>query len=169
MPAIKAPTWESMTHMKGRNDLPAALFDAFFGETITDLDELALSIEDAWTLAEWPQRLLDQDTWVEMFNHVGYLHNALRAPSQQPSQPITLYRGSTQELNQNMAWTDDIDQARWFSDRNRGYGFDSYIWTAEVEPFAVLARFESARNESEYVIQADWSDIVKFEEGNLNA
>ena len=154
-----ADTWEMVRidrergYSLGRNDLPAALFDAFYGQTLTDLDEIAKGIEDAWTSAEWPQRLLDDENWVEMFRHVGYLHNDRRAPDRRPTEPLTLYRASTEELNRNMAWTDDLEGARWFNDRNCGFGFDSKLWVAEVPPVAILARFESARNESEYVVE----------------
>ncbi len=101
---------------------------------------------------EFPNRAVDEDIWRALFDLAGYVVNG--QPSEQPAEPIELWRGALPEHRNGWSWTDDRDLARWFADRphNRGAG---KVWAASVEPVRLLARITDHREgESEYVVDA---------------
>jgi len=157
--------WESIARSAkggiwpGRNELPVILMDAFNeGEFHDDLDQLAIAIEDAWTGCEWPARALDLFEWGAMFEAVGYLENTTRSP--RPSSVPVLYRAQAGREVSGMSWTDDLDQARWFHNRNKEFGFDSRLLRIEgLNPRALYAHFHdpvNSRGEHEWVVDFEY-------------
>lgn len=70
--------------------------------------------------------------------------------------PFVLYRGvsgnGARRHVRGLAWTSDLDVARWFADRFAGFG-DPAVYTATVPESAVYVYLhESEREEHEYVV-----------------
>ena len=160
-----AATWDEVVidHTRseyfqiGRNHRPAALWYAYEAGALTDPIEIAKGLEDAWTGAEWPERFLDRESWVEMFESVGFVEDD--HVGRRPKQSVTLYRAAVEDDRGGLAWTDDFDRAVWFHERNLSFGFDSKIWTVDVEPWSLLAHFRDSRNEAEWLWGGDSEDI----------
>jgi hypothetical protein len=107
-------------------------------------------VADAWSAAEWPESELGREFWHMLFVAAAY---------PKPQGPLTLYRGASPSFVRRMAWTTDIDRARWFAQRFlvaaglRGRA----VYQTTVLPEAVLAMIDTAcvdrgRNESEVVV-----------------
>lgn len=138
--------WETLTCRVGRNDLPAILSEVAW--SMTD-DELASALRDSWVMAESPENCLDRETWIDLFEPIGYRHNT--EPATPPSE-VVLYRGGMHVGR--MSWTADRELAEWFRDRYPG----GQLWTATVGADALLAFYDGVRDggggagETEYVI-----------------
>jgi len=69
-----------------------------------------------------------------------------------PSQRV-IYRGGfasdPQALAAGMCWTEDLEQAAWFADRQLGQLGNAYVLSTEIDPEDALARFE---HEAEVVL-----------------
>ena len=160
-----AATWDEVVidHTRGeyfqigRNHRPAALWYAYEAGALTDPVEIAKGLEDAWTGAEWPERFLDRESWVEMFESVGFVEND--HVGRRPKRSVTLYRAATEDDRGGLAWTDDYGRAVWFHKRNLSFGFDSKIWTVDADPMFLLAHFPDSRNEGEWLWDGDPVDI----------
>lgn len=150
-------TWTELIYGLGRNDYPDVLYDAFSAGRFASLDELARGIEMAWTACEFPMHYLDADQWQELFGEVGFLDGSRRTKS--PRNTLRLYRAATPDYIEGMSWTDSLESAKWFHNRNGTFGFESAIYTATVEPFAILAHFADSRHESEWVIAPGLVDV----------
>jgi hypothetical protein len=135
----------------------------------------------AWTKPEFPNLNLGTEPWLALFNRVGYVTDwdepepgevddegeEIEPPPAKPTKPVILYRGVDYTLrgprevalaSRGMAWTDDLDRARWFAKRFGG----GIVVTAKVNPKRVLARF-IGRGESEYVIDTNRLQIRQHE------
>lgn len=147
--------WGELSNGLGRNDLPARLWHAYLGDEFDSVSELAVGIEDAWTSAEFPERLLPEWewNWLELFSAAGYLEGATRAP--RPHSPLVLYRGAAKSRRRGMAWTCDLDRAAWFAKR---FGGGGCVWRTFAPPLALLAHFAS-RNEDEFVLDTSHLSI----------
>lgn len=147
----------------GRNYGPAILFDLFSGGKLAPEVATAL-VADFWSMAEYPQDCLDDETWDELFDLAGYTVDG--RPATKPPEPIQLYRGSTEEFARRWSWTDDRDRAEWFASRAVGPPGERTVWTALVEPWRLRARIhESSRGESEYVIDTVGLEVRRLTEG----
>lgn len=149
-----------------RNDLPHLLVEAYVRNLLTPA-HLAKGIEETWTLTEYPSSGLSEQYWVQLFEEVGYLHNSKRAPKERPTEPLTLYRGATRDRQMGLSWTADLERAIWFAQRfHEASGFESaYVYEAVVMPDALLAYFNEARGEEEYVVDTslvDPGDVDEF-------
>lgn len=102
----------------------------------------------AWKVPEWPQRGLEA-VWVLAFRSAGFVTDTEDITP--PSEAHTLYRGAWEDHRSGMAWTDNLDTARWFARRFDGPG---KVWITHVEPDAVMARF-TGRNENEWVLDPE--------------
>ncbi|MCU1530388.1 MAG: hypothetical protein JWP75_4151 [Frondihabitans sp.] len=161
---LVSPTWEEFAYMMGRNELPWAVSSAHTCRVITDLDELAKGVMDAWTGAEFPMAHLTQVDWLELFHAVGFIENAVRA--EPPVDLRRLYRGATPNAKRRWSWTDDVEQAEWFAARSRTVGLDdAKVWTAEVQPSTLLAHFPGGREEAEWVINTRGVKITEYSRG----
>lgn len=131
----------------GRINGPALLFDAWYSDQITP-GTLAALIGDVWSMAEYPDRALDRETWVEMFQAAGYTADG--KPAEKPTEPIRLWRGSTPARRRLMSWTTDRAVAAKFAAGIRGRAVGR-VWTITCPPAALLAA-NTGRGESEYVV-----------------
>jgi hypothetical protein len=160
-------TWDEVSRhpgtniSMGRNELPWALETAVSRKQLTDLDEIARGIEDAWTSAEFPMTWMHKREWKYLYNLVGFLEDDRRA--ERPVEPVTVYRGATRGLRLRWSWTDDLDQAEWFANRLRSTGNDARIWTMKVPPQQVLAHFTKSRGENEWVIDPTGIKIIEHD------
>lgn len=132
----------------GRNEAPAALVRCW--HAIPEAQRPA-TLAHVWGVAKWPERALGADTWVRLFRSVGFVSEAGRPA---PVEPLQAYRGATWGRRRGMAWTTDLDRARWFAERTTAFGFVGHVFGAVVEPVAVLASLDSpnGRGEQEIVI-----------------
>jgi hypothetical protein len=148
-------TWESLSHSCSRNDRPVILFANRFKLSRT---ELVKGIASAWTGCEFPLRTYAARTWKSLFNQAlatgEYIDEETLALSSALPETLQLYRGARSTERNGMSWTDSLDRARWFADRNVLLGFDGRVYTASVDRSVVLAKFHAQRGEGEYVIDA---------------
>lgn len=159
----------------GRNELPECLYDYYssavdiaFGEDgqspfflgdarpgvecRIDTALLGHAVLDAWGGAEYPERYLDADIWVDMFldAKTGLLV---------PDEPLTLYRGVRDpEHRVGMSWTSKLDTAQWFANRFSANGVIYKI--ADVNLGYVLAKIDDGRDEGEYVLDPSYVEEV---------
>jgi hypothetical protein len=130
------PRWyEIMGRYSGRNDWPERLYDAWAYGRI-DVDLLRAWILEVWESAEWPETSLGQRAWLRMFKVAGFVTNG----PEQPTAPLTIYRGCVLWRSRAMSWTTELPRARWFAERTVLFGHPAGIFTATVRPSAVLAR-----------------------------
>ncbi len=153
-------TWRELLHLTGvspgRNELPVLLADLCYeGWFVFRPDELAPAIEDAWTGSEFPLRQVEMAFWLELFEETGFIYNTVSDEAARPREPITLYRGATQDAAAGMSWTDRVEEAQWFADRFPH--LVCKVWTAQVEPSRLLAHFHDpgkSRGEWEWVVDS---------------
>jgi len=157
-------TWAQIgqMHTLGRNEIPQLLAELAFeleGFDLFPADELAIAVEQAWTEAEFPARLLDKETWHNLFTQCGYIHDG--TSRERPTESIQLYRGATPDTKAGASWTDNIEKAQWFARRPILFG-KGEVYTASVEPARLFAYFNESRGESEYVIDTDDLEITEY-------
>lgn len=146
-------TWDSLSARKGRNDLPVALAMAVLVDgVLKDVEEIRTGVEDAWTSAEWPVRLLSTELWQMLFHKTGFIEDGKAAT---PPESITLYRGCVEGRERGMSWTDNLERAQWFGSRFRGNFGAEAVYTVTVPGSALLAHFPTRRNEHEWVVDPD--------------
>ena len=132
----------------GRNDMPALLFDLVHCGAL-DIEKYPNVVIEAWVMAEFPERKLGRQQWVEWFRKLGYTVNG--EPAEPPEQ-VTLYRGDADPSR--MAWTSNRFVAEWFRDRWP----NGKLWTVTIQADRLLAHCnnvrldESGQSEDEYVI-----------------
>jgi hypothetical protein len=127
----------------GRDNAPTLLGQLHYLEDALDIDAHPGIVANAWSCAEYPERSVHPDTWVDLFNAVGYTHDG--QPAKSPTGPITVYRGCTPERRGGMAWTSDLGVAQRFA-RNQPGG---HVYAFDAPPRALLAYIHE---DSEYVI-----------------
>lgn len=139
-------------YLPGRNDYPAALMDIWGDGELDEPELLAVAVEEAWTMAEYPARYLDPSEWWEPFwDARQHLHI--------PSAPITVYRGvKSPEHAYGMSWSGTKATAEWFANRFGSSG--GHVYTIVAKPDQILAHFHAAdgRQEDEYVLDLEKLD-----------
>jgi hypothetical protein len=70
---------------------------------------------------------------------------------EQPTEPVTLWRGSALDRGRSLSWTVHRECASRFADATAGLGFEAGIFRAVVPARAVLAAFGDER-EQEFVV-----------------
>lgn len=161
-------TWYEVSRKNGiclgRNELPDALMMAVLDRTLTNPDEIAKGLFDAWTSAEFPSRMWARNEWIALFHRVGFLQDDTRA-NLPATLPLVLYRASPARYRDHLSWTDDLKQAIWFNDRNSDYFHlreRSRIWTIHPRSDALLAHFAGGRNENEWVLDIKKTDVSEY-------
>jgi len=129
--------------VRNRNDAPAMLVQWIDEGRLlpTDLPDV---VRWVWRIAEGPSRSVGVREWVSLFRAAAY-------PA--PKVALTVYRGTTRGRRRGMAWTTDLDKARWFADRwilDGGYS-ETEVVTVVVPPAAVLCQIDEGR-EAEVVV-----------------
>ena len=150
---MNTPHFDAAMGYRGRNDGPDILLECW--HTMPEA-ERPDTLAYVWSLAEWPERYLGTDIWVTWFRSVGFVSEAGQPA---PVEPLQLYRGSTWGRRRGMAWTSDLDRARWFADRTTrfgllGHGGTGHVFGAVVSPAGVLAYIDRAdgRGEGEIIV-----------------
>lgn len=117
---------------------------------------------DAWVTVEYPLEFNGsaRGKWgvvPAMFRHAGFVTDD--AEIEQPTEPLTIYRGCTLTRIDGMSWTLDQEKARWFASRFPAlYGETMAVATIEMNPDRILG-IATGRNESEVIIDPrrfDW-------------
>lgn len=115
----------------------------------------------SWSKPEWPGQYKSQE-WREMFAAVGSLPlctvNDDAEDEEEPVEchehdgPVTVYRAAWSSQRHGLAWSLDLDKARWFASRGdmSGRGRRMRLWTTTVPHDRILAHI-TTRNEAEIV------------------
>ncbi|WP_353111556.1 hypothetical protein [Microbacterium sp.] len=146
---------EKYERMLGRNETPALLAELVDDGRLDDLDDLAIAIEEAWTMADLPLLALPRRRWIELFERVGFLSDSVRSEALKPRMPLTLYRAATahDRRTPGLAWSPDLDKAIFFQQYNSRYTpYPLFLFAATVEPHQMLAYFHQSRGEDEYIV-----------------
>lgn len=134
----------------GQPDGPRVLFDAWKAGVVSDRDLRGL-IPDAWIRSgnDRPEQVIGTQNWVAMFRAAGFVSQptSLRAPVD----TVTIYRGAPEQRSRGMAWSLDINTAEQHRQRCKNLTETALLYTATVQPPAVLALFHS-RGEEEVVV-----------------
>ncbi|NLT79579.1 MAG: hypothetical protein GXW98_04750 [Bifidobacterium crudilactis] len=151
--------------MPGRNELPDLFFKLLYSKGFPNNDIMAEGLFDTWISAEFPCRMFHKVDWLACFQTTGYLENSkhLNTPTVTPR---TLYRASPARYRHYLSWTDDLEVANFFNDRNNKY-FNlhepSYIWVVHPQPTQLLAHFTKGRGESEWILNVNKNDTEKLQ------
>lgn len=114
-----------------------------------DPNEFGETVVDAWSLPEWPERILGRHTWIQLFRTAGFIARPGREP---PSEPVTIYRGSSWGRRRGMAWTSEVHRAQKFADRWTASGSGSgLVFETTIHPEFILAMIDD-RGEAEVVV-----------------
>ena len=71
-------------------------------------------IGNVWMMAEWPQRSLGAERWVELWRSVGFVSDT---GEEAPTEPIRAFRGASWGRRRGMSWSLDRERAEWFAAR----------------------------------------------------
>lgn len=137
----------------GRNDGPALLVDWWADGRLTRRDLRAV-ITEVWQMAEWPERRLGTSTWVDLFRTAGFVDDE-DEDAEPPTELLCVCRGSTWGHRRGMAWTRNVEQAKWFADRWTAWGKgEGLVFEVTVPPETVLALIGmgGGRDEAEVVV-----------------
>ena len=135
----------------GRNAEPALLAELDEADLLSR-HLAAWAVPSAWCGAEWPLRVLEEETWRYLFDLAGYTVDGI--PTTRPAEPVTLFRGADFEHRLGWSWTDHPSTAAWFAQRSI-WPAPGLTWEATVAPERLLARIgrgEVGRGEAEWVV-----------------
>ena len=109
---------------------------------------------EVWTDAERPSHR--QHEWLRLFRsrrpgRTLLMNAAERRVFVKLPEVVRVYRASTESAVRGMAWTLDIDVAKFFHGYYGGLGITCQIWTAEIEKRHIFA-FLEYRKEKEVVL-----------------
>jgi hypothetical protein len=151
-----APDFAGLLRFVHRSNGPALLFDAFYFGEIGDA-ELRAVVPDVWSAAERPQHSLGCGQWCSMFRQCGYYSGpALR-----------LYRGAASRYGRRMAWTSDLERARWFAGRSVSFtGRAAFVYQTGAPADAILCdvdAIDGGRGEKEFIVDPRTLLITRLE------
>lgn len=139
----------------GRNGAPG-LLSWLSAHSLLSPEVTTACVAEAWSMAEYPERCLDQDDWRDLFELAGYTVDG--KPAARPSHALVLWRGCPDSRRDGWSWTGDRAVAERFAS-GRHYRRDAgELWRAEVEPWRLFAH-DNGRNECEYVVDTVGLDI----------
>jgi hypothetical protein len=118
-------------------------------------DSQASFAAHAWAFAQYPQDATTDDEWRQLFEVSGYLLNHTR--SERPTEPLRLYRGSTEEFRGRWSWTSDPALAQAFADGSRKRP-SGRVWTV-CPPRDRLLSCYAAREGPEHIVDVTGLDI----------
>jgi hypothetical protein len=141
---------EEATGLVGRSTAPVLVL-LFYWENLGVFERLPRADQgkllcDIWKMAEWPERCLGQREWIRIFWRVGF---ATDYGATRPTESVQIYRGCAPRFVRRMAWTSDIQKARWFA--TRLWRTDAFVYTAMIAPEGVLAMIDG-KGEREIVV-----------------
>ena len=134
----------------------AVLLDVFMRTGRVSQVILERCVAPAWDWCGAPMTVLTRERWIALFEAAGYTHE--HQPGEPPVDPVRLYRGSDRPGEFGMCWSLNIDVARWLA---ASYA-DGWVWTAEVEPWRLLA-FMAAGYEDQYGVDTTGLETTVLE------
>jgi hypothetical protein len=147
------------------NDRAANLLEGLVAQNRIDLSNPAMAgvVAAVWALTEPFAVGLDPTDWIAMFRSNGYTHDG--QPSQSPTEPVLLYRGTVPNRQAGMAWSTDYKRAQEFACAGMSGRALGNIYRAVVEPGLLLAYIHDGlgRGESEYVVDQERLDPTSIE------
>lgn len=143
----------------GKPDGPNVLLDAWRHGLVSDTDLRGL-LPDAWTRSgnDRPEQVIGTRAWVRMFRAAGFVSQPTYLTA--PDKTLRVYRGAPEQRWCGMAWSSDPDKAEEHRQRCTRFGEIALVYTALVEPAAVLALFGS-RAEQEVVVDPAFLSNLK--------
>lgn len=144
-----ASSYEAWLRLCASDDADHIRF--LLSDTDASQDSIAFgeAVLDSWSHPEWPERVFGQARWVELVRTAGFLARPARPA---PTEPTSIYRGSSWGRRRGMAWTTDPECARRFAQRWTAAGAaPGLVFATVVAPDAVLAIIED-RGEAEVVV-----------------
>lgn len=118
--------------------------------TCQQLRELILFV---WNGADSPVNCLDEETWIDWFEEVGFVSDRGRP---RPTEDVTLYRGATiSSGGRGLSWTFSRTTAHWFA--NLAALFEpAAVYQAVVPSRYILAIVEDERPGEEEAVVHPW-------------
>lgn len=156
-PPLGSGEFATLLLRAGRAHGPALLWMAF-DHGIIDAVTVTAHVGEVWRSAEYPDRALDWDDWVALFEAAGYTEEG--KPAQRPREALTLYRAAGPGHQCGHTWTHDVEIAEIFLHVGGRDLFDSQVWVANVEPWRLLAAIElEGPGEAQYVVETLRLDV----------
>lgn len=103
-----------------------------------------------------PEFTLDRGSWISLFRRIGYTFNG--EPAAPPTEPRTLWRGTSPGYSDNLSWTPDRSVAVTFAARP-----GAVLYRTEVPPARVLAVLNDERYEPQWIVSVAGLDKVREE------
>jgi hypothetical protein len=139
------------------DEVPPIVYRAWQSGRLTG-ETLSEAIWAAWFHNKDPMRSIGQRAWVRLFKAAGFIsagyeksENAYELHWDQPTEPVTVWRGAALDRGRGMSWTLHRGCAADFAEAAARLGFDAGVFRAVVPPRAVLACFGDER-EQEIVV-----------------
>ncbi len=101
-------------------------------------DEKERLLKHVW-LNKGDSLLFGYEWWLPYFNEIGFTSNC----SEQPTEPITLYRGAGKEVMIGMSWTNTFETARMFAEKEFMLT-NTKVYKTVVGPENILAIYKGA-------------------------
>lgn len=138
-------------------DGPGRLHRAWTGGEL-DNDDLPALISQVWTHTDNAEQTIGTVAWLAMFRAAGPI--VVPTTRSLPSEPLLVYRGTAESRKGGMAWTWDIERARWFRCRCEHFGEVAGVYRTSITPAAVLAMFDT-RGEREFVVDPSLLGVIE--------
>lgn len=149
--------WDALVADRPQDELNPdrvpALLHRFYRQGVFEgrTDLFAVAVTGAWIQAGFPGRVIEVNEWTEMFDAIGFVERW--RPSPRPAAIPTLFRGAAVGAEDGMAWSDDMEKARWFLGRERLQGRAAVLLQLEeLPPAQVLA----------YIGGPDWREDCEW-------
>jgi hypothetical protein len=153
---MSANAMQLLGRASGSPDGPQLLWDAFQAGQLTESDPREV-IPLIWAYMDWPEAAIGAPRWTTLFRAAGFF--TVPTTLAAPTQPITLYRGTTENRARSMAWSWGKTKAEQFRDRYRKQRKDAHLYTTTVDPDGVLALF-NFRGEREAIVDPQFLTAV---------
>jgi len=104
------------------------------------------------------------EVWRGMFEQVEYTEDMV--VRDRPRRTVRAYRGATAENSDGLAWSLDVEQAKYFARSRQAPGAHAQVWVANIPPQRIFARFIDGW-ENEVTADARGLDIRPLEDEHL--
>lgn len=150
--------------MMGRVERASHFLDIWHKLTPEQLNEL---LPEIWVMAEWPGVMYPYDEWTTIFYEAfeaGFISDDGTERPTDYKTKVELYRAATPDYIYGMGWTNNLETAKWFNNRNHTFGWkDSKIYKTVVPKGVILGIFNT-RKEDEIIIDPEDAKFWGVEE-----
>lgn len=159
---LSADELRTVAALVGRNPAVTLLYDLHCEDMLSP--DAYRVVAGIWSESEYPQELLSNDEWRELFHKAGYCAGGESV--KRPTEPLVLYRGSVPSRRRRWSWTSSLEIARQFAHGISWRPTDGVVWTARVAPWRLFAHINEAdgRAESEYVVDTRRLRITQWKD-----